>query len=244
MQRYRFNISYDGTRYAGWQIQPNGLAVQAVIQDAIRQLVNERVKLHGSGRTDQGVHARCQVAHADLASAWPPAQLMKALNAVLPDDIRVMRAAKVADTFHARRSVRIKTYRYFIWNAEVVPPMQRHFVTHVRTPLNVAAMQEAADVLVGEHDFSAFAANPKRHVASHVRRVDRLDVKKRGAAITLIAEGEGFLYKMVRSLAGFLIRVGEGGAPAAAQEILASHQRTARVPTAPPEGLFLWNVTY
>jgi len=245
MQRYRLDISYDGTAYAGWQIQPNGLAVQQVIQDAMEKILCEPVKLHGSGRTDQGVHARRQVAHADISSPWLPAKLMTALNAVLPPDIRIMRAAKAPRTFHARCSVRIKEYRYFIWNSDVVPPTKRHFATHIRNPLDVQAMQEAASLLVGAHDFSAFSANPKRHVETHVRRLDRLDLRKRGAEITIIAAGEGFLYKMVRSLAGFLIRVGEGAVPpAVAREILDSRVRTARVPTAPPEGLFLWNVTY
>ncbi|MDP6631147.1 MAG: tRNA pseudouridine(38-40) synthase TruA [Kiritimatiellia bacterium] len=245
MQRYRFDISYDGTAYVGWQIQPNGLAIQEVIQDAMERILCKRIKLHGSGRTDQGVHARKQVAHADISSSWLPGKLTTALNAVLPPDIRIMRATKVPQTFHARHSVRLKEYRYFIWNSDVMPPTKRHYATHMRQPLDAVAMQKAADYLVGTHDFSAFSANPKRHVESHVRRLERLDIRKRGAEITIIAAGEGFLYKMVRSLAGFLMRVGEGTVPpATAKEILASAVRTARVPTAPPEGLFLWNVTY
>lgn len=123
--------------------------------------------------------------------------------------------------------------------------MKRHYVTHVRNPLDAKAMQEAAALLVGTHDFAAFSANPKRHVETHVRRLDRLDVRKRGSEITIIAAGEGFLYKMVRSLTGFLMRVGEGAvAPDVAQEVLNSRIRTARVPTAAPQGLFLWRVTY
>jgi tRNA pseudouridine38-40 synthase len=245
MQRYRFDVSYDGTDYAGWQIQPNGTAIQEVIQDALKQITGEPAKLHGSGRTDQGVHARRQVAHVDLPDPWEAAKLMTALNAVLPGDIRIMRATRAPRTFHARRSVRVKEYRYFIWNGEVMPPVKRRYATHVRKPLDAGLMQEAASLLVGTHDFSAFAANPKRHVETHVRRLDRLDVRKRGSEITIVAAGEGFLYKMVRSLAGFLMRVGEGAVPpAVAKEILHSRTRTARVPTAAPEGLFLWNVTY
>lgn len=245
MQRYRFDISYDGTDYAGWQIQPNGTAVQELIQNALKQITGEPAKLHGSGRTDQGVHARRQVAHVDLSSTWTPAKLMRAVNALLPGDIRITRATKVPAMFHARHSVRLKEYRYVIWNGEVMPPTKRHYATHVRKPLDVAAMQKAASLLAGTHDFSAFSSNPKRHVETHVRRLDQLDVRKRGSEITIIAAGEGFLYKMVRSLAGFLLRVGEGAvAPTVAKEILASGVRTARVPTAPPEGLFLWNVTY
>ena len=245
MQRYRLDISYDGTAYAGWQIQPNGLAVQEVIQTALQTLAGEPVKLHGSGRTDQGVHARRQVAHVDLRRPWEPPRLLAALNALMPPDIRMMRVAAVAHDFHARHSVRIKEYRYFIWNGDVMPPVKRLYATHIRSPLDAVAMQQAADLLVGRSDFAAFAANPKRHVASTVRRLDRLAVRKRGADITINAAGEGFLYKMVRSLAGFLIRVGEGAVePGVAHAILSSGLRTARVPTAPPEGLFLWNVTY
>ncbi len=245
MQRYRFDISYDGTRYSGWQIQPNGLAIQDVIQGALRQITGEAARLHGSGRTDQGVHARRQVAHADISAPWETAKLKTALNAVLPADIRIMRAGTVPRTFHARRSVVSKEYRYFIWNGEILPPTKRYYATHVRRPLHAGPMQEAATLLVGTHDFSAFSANPRRHVETHVRRLDRLDVRKHGSQITIVAVGEGFLYKMVRSLAGFLMRVGEGAVPpSAAGEILDSRERTARVPTAPPEGLFLWNVTY
>ena len=245
MQRYRLDISYDGTAYSGWQIQPNGLTVQEVIQTALQTLAGGPVKLHGSGRTDQGVHARCQVAHVDLERPWEPPRLLAALNALMPPDVRIMRVAAVAPDFHARHSVRIKEYRYFIWNSAVLPPVKRLYCTHVRDPLDAVAMQRAADLLVGRNDFAAFAANPKRHVESTVRRLDRLAVRKRGAEITIIAAGEGFLYKMVRSLAGFLIRVGEGAVePGVAHDILTSGQRTARVPTAPPEGLFLWHVTY
>ncbi|NQU41598.1 MAG: tRNA pseudouridine(38-40) synthase TruA [Lentisphaerae bacterium] len=245
MPRYRFDISYDGTAYCGWQIQPNGLTVQEVIQGGLERIVCEPVKLHGSGRTDQGVHARRQVAHADLPAAWDVAKLRRALNAVLPPDIRIMRALPVSATFHARKSVMLKEYRYFIWNGVVLPPDKRFTFCHIREPLNVAAMQEAADLLVGQNDFAAFSANPNRFVETTVRRLDRLDVRKRGAEISVIAAGEGFLYKMVRSLVGFLIRVGEGSVePALTREILASGERTARVPTAAPQGLFLWNVTY
>ena len=245
MPRYRFDISYDGTAYCGWQIQPNGLTVQEVVQGALARLVSEPVKLHGSGRTDQGVHARRQVAHADLPSAWEPPKLRRALNAVLPPDIRVTRASSVAQTFHARKSVTLKEYRYFIWNGAVLPPDRRFTFCHVREPLDVVAMQVAADLLVGQNDFAAFSSNPKRFVETTVRRLDRLEIRKRGSEITVIAAGEGFLYKMVRSLVGFLIRVGQGAVePALASTILASAQRTARVPTAAPQGLFLWNVTY
>jgi tRNA pseudouridine38-40 synthase len=238
-------LSYDGTHYAGWQIQPNATTVQACVEEGIHKLTGETTRVHGSGRTDQGVHARCQVAHFDLTEKTPPAQLVSGLNGVLPPDIRVTKGAYAPASFHARRSATGKEYRYFIWNGPVVPPFMRHMRTRVKPKLDVPAMRDAASRLVGRHDFSAFTANPNRKVESHVRELRQLRVMKRGKEITIVANGEGFLYKMVRSLTGFLIRVGEGAVdPSQADDILSSRRRTARVPTAPPTGLFLWNVTY
>lgn len=243
--RYRLDIAYDGTGYAGWQVQPNGVTVQAKVEEALGTLTGAVVKVHGSGRTDQGVHARRQVAHTDLATRLSPMGLRKALNALLPDDIRVRRVQAAVPGFHARKSVVSKEYRYFIWNGEVLPPPLRHFRTHVRTGLDVAAMRAAASRLVGRHDFAAFTANPNRAVETTVRRLWALEVRKRGHEIVIVARGEGFLYKMVRSLAGWLIRVGEGAVPPSrTPDVLSSRVRTARVPTAPPQGLFLWDVEY
>ncbi len=156
-----------------------------------------------------------------------------------------MGAAPCGLRFHARRSAAAKEYRYFIWNADILPPVLRHYRTHVRQPLDVEAMQAAAVLLEGRHDFAAFSANPNRPVESTVRELYRLQVRRRGAEIVIIARADGFLYKMVRSLAGFLIQVGAGAVPAReADAILRSRERTARVPTAPPQGLFLWRVFY
>lgn len=245
IRRLCLTVAYDGTAYAGWQVQPHGITVQQTLEEAIGRIAGAEVKLHGSGRTDQGVHARGQVAHVDLAHPIRPADLMKALNAILPVDIRVLRSRVVAPDFHARRSAAGKEYRYFIWNGDVVPPFVRLYRAHVRRPLDVAAMREAARLLCGGHDFGAFTANPNRVVESTVRTVTRLDVTRRGAEVVIRAEADGFLYRMVRSLAGWLIRVGEGAVePAATRDILDSRERTARVPTAPPQGLFLWRVWY
>jgi len=245
MSRYRIDVAYDGTDYAGWQIQPNGMTVQQRIEEALKALTGEAAKLHGSGRTDQGVHAQRQVAHFDLEKPAAPRTLLRGLNAILPPDIRVLRARKAAPDFHARRSAAGKEYRYFIWNAELMSPFVRRYAARVRTPLDVPAMRRAAAALVGRHDFAAFTANPNRVVESTVRRLTALTVSKRGRTVTITARADGFLYRMVRSLAGFLIRVGEGAAPPEeAARILASRVRTARVPTAPPQGLFLWNVYY
>ena len=245
-QRYRIDVAYDGSAYAGWQVQPAAVTVQQRIEDALAVLYGTPVKVHGSGRTDQGVHARRQVAHVDLpAGAMACAALQRALNALLPEDIRILRAAGAAPAFHARRSATGKEYRYCIWNGPVVPPFICRYRTHVRRPLDAERLTEAAARLVGRHDFASFTANPNRAVATTVRRLDRLDVRRHGCELTIVAAAEGLLSPMVRSLAGFLIRVGEGAEPPrAATEVLHARQRTARVPTAPAAGLFLWKVTY
>jgi tRNA pseudouridine38-40 synthase len=244
-QRYKITVSYDGTDYAGWQLQPNHVTVQQQLETAIRNISGETTKVHGSGRTDQGVHARKQVAHFDLHKTPAPQSLKKGLNALLPGNIRIIKAEKKDPSFHARKSTTSKEYRYFIWNAEIMPPFLRKYRTHVTNPLDIASMNRAASYLVGKYDFAAFSANPNRVVQSTVRSLKDLKIRKKGNEIVIIAAADGFLYKMVRSLAGFLIRVGDGSIPPTeTSTILSSATRTARVPTAPPEGLFLWNVVY
>jgi tRNA pseudouridine38-40 synthase len=245
MQRFKISVSYDGTAYYGWQVQPKDVSIQSSLEGVLRQLSGETVKVHGSGRTDQGVHARRQVAHFDLEKSFTAKKLRTAMNALLPVDIRVHLAEKVDSEFHARWHTTSKQYRYLIWNSSDVPPFLRLYRSHVRTSLDVDAMSEAAAHLLGEHDFTAFTANSNDVVDNPVRKLTRLDVTKKGSEIVIIAEGNGFLYKMVRSLAGFLIKVGKGVAPPAeAAEVLASGKRTEHVQTAPPEGLFLWKVNY
>jgi tRNA pseudouridine38-40 synthase len=239
------SVAYDGSGYAGWQVQPNGVTVQEKIESALSTLTGQTVKVHGSGRTDQGVHGREQVVHFDLTMSLVAPSFLRSMNAILPPDIRVWAVRRARPDFHARRSARCKEYRYFIWDGAILPPFLRHYRAHVRTRLDHKAMAEAARLLVGQHDFAAFTANPNRQVDSTVRTLQTLEVRRRGSEVVIVARADGFLYKMVRSLAGFLIRVGEGAAlPQDATRILASGERTARVPTAPPEGLFLWRVQY
>ena len=245
LQRYRAIVSYDGSRFAGWQIQPDVETLQGELQRALYDLTRERRIVHASGRTDTGVHARGQVIHFDLERRMPLRNLHLGLLAKLPEEIRVRKVARAAPDFHARRSAVGKQYRYFIWNDPVACPWLRHVRTHVRPRLDVAAMNRAAAQLVGRHDFQSFSANPSRVVESTVRDLRRLSVTRKGPEITIVAEADGFLYKMVRSLSGFLLRVGAGELdPDVATLILASAERTARVPTAPPQGLFLWKVFY
>lgn len=245
VNRFRITVAYDGTAYYGWQVQPEHRTVQQCIEESLERLTGETVKVHGSGRTDQGVHAAGQVAHFDLSRKWVCTALMKGLNAVLPADIRVLRVNRAKPDFHARRSAVRKEYRYFIWNHPVMDPCRRLYAVQARRPLDIGAMQAAAGLLVGRHDFAAFTANANREVGSTIREVYGLSVRKQGPLVVIRATSEGFLYKMVRSLTGILLRVGEGQVgPEIVQEILESRVRTARVPTAPPQGLFLWRVWY
>ena len=245
-RRFRLTVAYDGTAYAGWQVQPRHPSVQQTIEEALAGIVGHAVKVHGSGRTDQGVHARGQVAHVDLVCRMTPAAVGRALNARLPPDIRIRGVARARPDFHARRSAAGKEYRYFVWNGAQVLPDRRLYAAHVCRPLDVAAMRRAAAFFAGQHDFASFTANPQREVPSTVRRVFGVTVGKRGREIVFRVRGEGFLYKQVRSMVGFLLRVGEGAEPPeAVRDLLASCEpRKARVPSAPARGLFLWRVWY
>ena len=244
-KRYRATIAYDGTDFSGWQIQPGQRTVQLELEQALTSLTGQTTRVNCSGRTDAGVHARGQVVHFDLATRIPLARFKLALNSKLPPDVRVLTLQTVRIDFDARFSATGKEYRYFIWNDAQLLPDVRRFRYHVRIPLDVRAMRRAARLLEGRHDFAAFCANPGYEREGTVRRLYALRVTRRGPEVTIVAEGEGFLYKMVRSLAGFLVRVGLGELdPADATRILKSRERTARVPTAPGSGLFLWRVSY
>lgn len=246
MRRLKMTVGYDGTAYAGWQVQPLQSTVQHALERAIAVIVGHSVKVHGSGRTDQGVHARRQVLHVDVATRLDAPAMMRACNARLPADIRVFTVTEARADFHARRSATGKEYRYFIYNAAILPPERRLYAVQMVQPLDVAHMNEAAQAFVGAHDFAPFSANPQREIASTVREIYACTVTKRGREIVFKVSGNGFLYKQVRSMVGFLLRVGEGAeAPGAVAEVLAAQApRTARVPTAPPQGLFMWQVWY
>ncbi len=246
MRRYRLTVAYDGTRFVGWQWQPHGISIQQLLEEAAQPLVAPAVcRMYGSGRTDAGVHARGQVVHFDMAREMAPVQLRRALNGQLPPEIQVLEAAETRADFDARRQALGREYRYFIWNGEVIPPERRLYAAHVRRPLDPARVREAAARFVGRHDFAAFSANPHREQASTEREVFGVEVEAEGPEIAIHVRGEGFLYKMVRSMAGFLIAVGTGReTPESVTEVMASRLRTSRVETAPPQGLFLWHVWY
>ncbi len=245
-QRFRLTLAYDGTAYAGWQVQPDRATIQSLLEERLALLVKHPCKVHGSGRTDSGVHAVGQVAHVDLATRMAPAALLRALNARLPPDIRVKAVQRVAATFHARRDATAKEYRYHLYNGDVMPPHERLYALHLYGPLDLAAMEAGAACFVGRHDFASFMSNPDRVLESTVRTISSFTIRRRGPRLTFVVRGNGFLYRQVRSMVGLLLRIGRGDeAPGLVAELLASHQpRTARVPSAPPQGLFLWRVWY
>jgi len=244
--RYKIKVSYDGTNYSGWQVQPRHRTVQGELERLMAEMTSvKHVRIESSGRTDTGVHARAQVAHFDLKNPVDPKYFQRGLNAQLDRDIRVVTCEQVSSDFHARFSAVGKEYRYFIYNGLIVPPTKRLYRLQEGRPLNMDQMRRAADRLVGEHDFAPFSANRKVPIKSTVRTIHSFYVRKHGADITLEVQGNGFLYKMVRGLAGFLIQVGLGRLePEAVQDILDHGKRTATVPTARPHGLFLWKVFY
>ena len=246
MRRLKLTVGYDGTVYSGWQVQPGKPSVQGTIEAALGEIVQCAVRVNGSGRTDAGVHGRGQVAHVDVATRIPNDALFRALNSRLPDDIRILKLVHAKSDFDARRSAHGKEYRYFVVNTEVMPPHRRLYAAHVRRPLDVEAMQKAAAYFVGNHDFAPFSANPQREIATTIRYVSAFTVRRASGQIVFSVKGDGFLYKQVRSMVGFLLRVGEGRErPEAVKEILDEcAPRTARVPSAPACGLFLWRVWY
>ncbi|MBN2161334.1 MAG: tRNA pseudouridine(38-40) synthase TruA [Pontiellaceae bacterium] len=244
--RYKIKVAYDGTNYSGWQVQPHHRTVQGEIERLLAEMTCQKhVRVESSGRTDAGVHARAQVAHFDLKKPVDPKYFMRGLNAQLDRDIRVMSFEQVSPDFHARFSAVGKEYRYFIYNGLLVPPEKRLYRLQEGRRLDVDRMRQAAALLTGEHDFAPFSANPKRELDGTVRTIHSFNIRRHGADITLEVQGNGFLYKMVRSLAGFLIEVGMGRRePEFVHDIFAHGKRTAVVPTAQPQGLFLWKVFY
>jgi tRNA pseudouridine38-40 synthase len=246
--RLKLTIAYDGTNYAGWQAQKTGLAVQEVVEKALKNIFGLDLRLHGSSRTDSGVHARALIAHVDIPRAkfkMEPRKLSLGLNAHLPEDIRIMRAARAPATFHARFDASGKEYRYFIYNHAAMDPLLRMQAWHVPQSLDLDQMRQAARHFIGKHDFEAFAANRGYKMESTVRTVTRCEIRRSGPLLTVIIEGDGFLYKMCRGIAGTLVQIGQNKfAPAEIPRMLAAKDRRAAGMSAPAHGLVLWKVFY
>ncbi len=240
----RLILAYRGTGYAGWQRQANAVTVQQRLEEALEQLLQERVRVVGASRTDAGVHAAGQVAHLVLDRAFPLRALVHGTNHFLPEDIRVLAAAEAPEGFHARKWARAKTYRYRLVRAAVLSPLDALFAVRAEEDLDVAAMRAATARLPGSHDFSAFALSGGAH-RSPVRRIFSAEWEERGARLELAIAGSGFLRGMVRGLVGTLLEVGRGERdPASLAALLAGAPRAAAGPTAPARGLVREEVSY
>ena len=236
-------LAYEGTNFLGWQRQKNARTVQAVLEDALQQILGKPVKVTGAGRTDSGVHAEAQVAHAAIRSAMPLKTLHRALNAVLPEDLLVLSLKTAPSNFHARYSATRKRYRYVIWNRPHRPLFDRTRLTYVSTPLDLKKMRQAARLLRGRHDFKAFhsAGRPAR---STRRTLSSLTLRAQNGMLVIEAEADGFLYHMVRRIAGLLLEVGKGQwEPEVVRDLLAG-KNSVIPPTAPAKGLCLAKIWY
>jgi tRNA pseudouridine38-40 synthase len=255
MRNLKLTLSYDGSDFAGWQVQPDAQTIQGVLATAIGRITGENVLPQGSGRTDAGVHALAQVATFVTESAVPAANFVKALNDILPAAIRVTVVEEAAADFHARKSALAKTYRYRIYRAAICPPFLARYVWHYPFPLDEAALARAAVLVESEHDFTSFAAvDPERGRSkqgcedmppSNIRRIFSSIWQRDQDELIYTVKGSGFLHHMVRNLVGTFILVGKGTLQAAdISRILTSRDRSSAGATAPASGLYLVNVEY
>jgi tRNA pseudouridine38-40 synthase len=255
MQNFKLTLSYDGTHYYGWQIQPGLATIQGELQSALKRILGESPLPQGSGRTDAGVHALGQVASFPLAAPIPADNLARALNRTLPAAICVLEAIPVHESFHARHSAVAKTYEYRIYRGALCPPFLAPWVHQSRWPLDSAALTEAAQTVIGEHDFTSFAASDpdlgernedNNPCKSAIRTIYSSEWTELPDDLLIYrVRGNGFLHHMVRNLVGTMLEIGRGQFPANSMpEILAARSRSAAGPTAPASGLFLHSVEY
>jgi len=239
MRRIRITVAYDGTAYHGWQVQPELETIQGVLERVVAEIEGGAVSVHGSGRTDAGVHALAQVAAFDLNNPIPAENLRRAMNRLLPRDIRVLQCAEAAPDFHPRFQARRKAYEYRIWREEICPPFERLYVCHHPYPLDEEKMTVAAGVFEGEHDFTAYAAADEKDErgGSNVRRVFYSALERRGPLLVYRVCGSGFLKHMVRLMVGALVEVGKGNLASPGFD-----QKAGRA--MPASGLFLVSVEY
>ena len=242
MRRIMLTVAYDGSGYHGWQIEPTGITVEAVLNRALSELLKEEIRVSGASRTDAGVHARGNLCVFDTDAPIPPEKIAPALLGRLPDDIVVRASREVPQDFHPRRCDSVKTYEYTIYRDSLPDPLVRRTSWFFYRPLDINAMREAARFLVGEHDFMSFCASGAQ-VQTTVRRITALSVEEEGPFLKLRVSGTGFLYNMVRILTGTLVQVGLGQkAPEDMPRILEAKDRAQAGPTAPPQGLCLMKI--
>jgi len=248
MRNLKLILAYDGSEFCGWQVQPDALSVQGALASAIGRITGEKVLSQGSGRTDAGVHALAQVATFQTDSVIPAANLVVALNDILPASIRLTEASEAPADFHARKSARAKTYRYRMYRAAICPPFLARYVWHYPYPLDFDAMAEAAPLIEGEHDFTSFAAVDQEKgapVISNVRTVFSSSWRRDGDEFAYEVCGNGFLHHMVRNLVGTFLLVGKKTLkPSDIGAILEARNRADAGATAPPNGLYLLSVEY
>ena len=244
MQNYRLTLAYDGTRYRGWpRLPPPAKTGQASVDTALGEIFGQPLEISGSGRTDAGVHAACQVASFH-APKRPTDEVLAQLRRLLPEDIGALALEKAPERFHARLSAVRKTYIYRVWNSDAPCVFERKYVYAEPRPLDLDAMRRAAAQLCGRHEFSAFSTGKKTGRAA-TRTIESIGIERCGEEVRLTYTGDGFLYNMVRILTGTLLEVGLGERrPDDMEAILASHSRASAGFTAPAQGLFLWDVTY
>ena len=244
MRRIKLTVAYDGTDYCGWQVQNNGATIEGELNTALTRLTGQTVKVIGASRTDAGVHARGNVAVFDTESSIPPERFLFAVNALLPEDIVVVDSCEVAADWHPRHCNTEKTYEYRVLNQKLPDPMRRRDTYFVSFPLDLEKMRKAAGYLEGEHDFKSFC-NVHTHVEDTVRTIYRLEVIREENVITFRVRGNGFLYNMVRIIAGTLIQVGNGQyPPERVKKILDACDRSVSGPTAPAHGLTLIGIEF
>lgn len=239
MKRILLVVAYDGTNYHGWQVQPNGNTIEAELNRHLTELLSEPVMVTGASRTDAGVHALCNLAVFDTVSRIPPEKISYALNQRLPEDIRIRRSMEVEPDFHPRHTASEKTYEYRIFNDRFPMPTRRLYSYFTYYQLDETLMRQAAGFLVGIHDFKSFC-NIKSEAESTVREITGITVERNGSEIVIRVSGKGFLYNMVRIIAGTLLEIGQGFyPPRKMEEILLACDRSAAGPTAPAHGLTL-----
>lgn len=244
MKRIKLTVAYDGTDYCGWQVQPNGVTIEEVLNKKLSKLTGEDIRILGASRTDSGVHALGNVAVFDSETSIPPERVAYALNRMLPEDIVIVDSQEVPPDWHPRYQDTEKTYEYRIVNSHFKNPVCRRNHCFVSFPLDEIKMQQAADYLIGTHDFVSFC-NVRTNTEDTIRTVYELRVERQGEVIVIRIRGNGFLYNMVRIIAGTLIRVGRGFySPERVKEILEAKERTEAGVTAPPQGLCLMEIKY
>lgn len=244
MRRFKLTVAYDGSNYCGWQIQPNGITIEEVLNKKLSRLLGADIHVIGASRTDSGVHALGNVAVFDSDTTIPPERMAYALNPHLPEDIVIVKSEEVPVNWHPRYCSSVKTYEYHILNSDIPDPTRRLTRCFVSYKLDLKKMKEAASYLVGEHDFASFC-NVRTNVEDTVRTIYRLDIERCGDEITIRIIGNGFLYNMVRIIAGTLLRVGRGFYTSAqVKDILEARNRQAAGVTAPPHGLILVGIDY